>query len=168
MLLSVFTTVHVAISLLGILSGVFVVYGMISNRRLNGWTPTFLATTFLTSFTGFFFPFKGVTPGIVVGIISLAVLALAYVARYRRDLAGGWRPTYVISATVALYFNVFVLIVQLFEKVPALKTLAPTQSEPPFLVSQVVVMAFFIVAGIAAVKKFGKEKITNVTRLRAA
>jgi hypothetical protein len=167
MLLSAFTAIHVAISLLGILSGLVVVYGMISNKKLNGWTRIFLATTFLTSFTGFFFPFKGITPGIVVGIISLVVLAVAYEARYRRDLAGGWRTTYVVSATVALYFNVFVLIVQLFEKMPALNALAPTQSEPPFKVVQGAVLVLFIAAGIAAAKKFREVSAPRVTATRA-
>ncbi len=169
MLLSAYTAVHVAISLIGILSGLVVVYGMISNKRLNGWTWIFLVTTLLTNVTGFFFPFKGITPGIIVGILSLPVLAVAYVARYRRDLAGAWRPTYVVSAIVALYFNVFVLVVQLFEKVPALNALAPTQSEPPFKISQLVVLVLFIVGGFAALKRFAREKkATNVSRLRAA
>lgn len=158
MILSAFTFVHVAISLVGILSGLVVVSGMINGRRLDSWTRLFLATTILTSVTGFFFPFKGFTPGIAIGILSLIVLALAIVARYRHELAGGWRRTYVISAVIALYFNVFVLIVQLFEKVPALTALAPHQSEPPFVVAQVIVMALFLVAGVAAVKKFREER----------
>jgi len=161
MILSIFTFVHVGISLLGILSGLVVVFGMISGKRLDGWTRFFLSTTVLTSVTGFFFPFKGITPGDVVGILSLLVLALAILARYRRQLAGGWRQTYVISAVVALYFNVFVLVVQLFEKVPALTALAPKQSEPPFVVTQVVVMALFVALAIAAVKKF-REQISTL------
>ena len=148
------TLVHVAISLVAILSGVVVALGLLTARRLDGWTALFLVTTIATSVTGFFFPFKGFTPGDAVGIISLVVLAIAIFARYRRDLAGGWRRTYAISAVIALYLNVFVLIVQLFEKVPALHALAPTQKEPPFAISQVVVMALFIVLGIAAAKRF--------------
>lgn len=107
--------------------------------------------------TGFFFPFHGVTPGIVVGILSLILLAVAIVGRYRRHLAGGWRKTYVITSVIALYFNVLVLIVQLFEKVPSLHALAPKGSEPPFLVTQVIVMVIFIALGIAAVKGFREQ-----------
>jgi hypothetical protein len=116
-----------------------------------------LLTTVATSVTGFFFPFHGVTPGIVVGILSLILLAVAIVGRYRRHLAGGWRKTYVITSVIALYFNVLVLIVQLFEKVPSLHALAPKGSEPPFLVTQVIVMVIFIALGIAAVKGFREQ-----------
>ena len=169
MILSTFTFVHVAISVIGILSGLVVVFGMISGKSLGGWTRLFLVTTVLTSVTGFLFPFKGVTPGDVVGLLSLAVLALAITARYRRQLAGGWRRTYVISAVIALYLNVFVLIVQLFEKVPALEALAPKQSEPPFVVTQVTVMALFIVLGVLAVRKFREEAASVRTQsVRAA
>lgn len=108
------TLVHVAISLAGILSGLVVLFGLIGGKRLDGWTAVFLSTTIATSVTGFFFPFHGVTPGIVIGILSLIVLAIAVVARYQRQMAGGWRKTYVISSALALYFNVFVLVVQLF------------------------------------------------------
>lgn len=116
-----------------------------------------MLTTVATSVTGFFFPFHGVTPGIVVGILSLILLAVAIVGRYRRHLAGGWRKTYVITSVIALYFNVLVLIVQLFEKVPSLHALAPKGSEPPFLVTQVIVMVIFIALGIAAVKGFREQ-----------
>jgi len=170
MFLSTLTFVHVAISLIAILSGLVVVFGMLSGKRLDGWTGLFLATTVLTSVTGFFFPFKRFTPGDAVGILSLIVLAVAILARYRRQMAGGWRRTYVITSVIALYFNVFVLIVQLFEKLPALRALAPTQSEPPFAATQVAVMVLFIVAGIAAVKKFRGEQpaITGDRTARAA
>ena len=149
-----FTLVHVVLSLVGIGSGLIVMYGMLRGKRMDSGTALFLATTALTSVTGFFFPFHKVTPGIVVGIISLVVLAVAIVARYAKHLQGGWRSTYVITAAVALYLNVFVLVVQLFAKVPDLKALAPTQSEAPFVISQVVVMAIFVVWTIFAVKKF--------------
>src|SRR5713226_5570232 len=119
--MTTFTFVHVAISLVGILSGLVVVFGLLATKRLDGWTALFLVTTVLTSVTGFFFPFEGFKPSYVVGAISLVVLAIAILARYRRQLAGGWRRTYVISAVIALYLNVFVLVVQLFEKVPASK-----------------------------------------------
>ncbi|HET6180108.1 MAG TPA: hypothetical protein VFE61_24520 [Candidatus Sulfotelmatobacter sp.] len=148
------TLAHVVLSLVGIGSGMVVLYGMLRGKRMDSGTALFLATTVLTNVTGFFFPFHEITPGIVVGIISIALLAFAIVARYVRRLSGGWRSIYVITATIALYLNVFVLVVQLFEKVPDLKALAPTQKEPPFLVAQVVVMATFIVLGILAVKRF--------------
>jgi hypothetical protein len=152
--MTTFTFFHVVLSLAGILSGLVVVFGMISGKRLDGWTGLFLITTVATSVTGFMFPYHGFTPGIGVGIISLVVLAFAMLARYGRHLAGGWRRTYVITAVIALYLNVFVLVVQLFEKVPALHALAPKGSEPPFAVTQVVVMVIFIGFGIAAVKGF--------------
>jgi hypothetical protein len=149
------TFLHVVISLLGILSGIAVMWGLVTAQRLDGWTATFLATTVATSVTGFiFFPFNGVTPGIVIGIISLVVLAVAIVARYRFRLVGSWRWIYVVTAVTALYFNVFVLIVQSFMKVPALHDLAPTQSEPPFGIAQVLCLALFIAIGIAAVRRF--------------
>ena len=152
-----FTLVHVIISLIGIGSGLVVMIGLLTGRRLNGWTALFLASTVATSVTGFFFPFHGFTPAIAVGIISLFFLAVAIFARYGRRLAGAWRWIYVVTAIVALYLNVFVLIVQLFQKVPALKALAPTQSEPPFLVTQLFVLALFIVLTIAAAIKFRIE-----------
>jgi hypothetical protein len=148
------TFVHVVLSLVGILSGLVVVFGWLARKQLDVWTTLFLASTVATSVTGFFFPFHGFTPAIGVGIISLIVLAIAIVALYARHLAGAWRRTYVISAATALYFNVFVLVVQLFQKVPALKAAAPTQSEPPFRVTQLVVLAIFIVLTVLAAKRF--------------
>ena len=150
--MTTFTLIHVVISLIGILSGFVVVGGMIAARRLEGWTAVFLATTAATSITGFGFPFDHVLPSHIVGVISLVVLAAAILARYAGGLTGVSGPIYVVGAVVALYLNVFVLIVQAFRRVPALAALAPTQSEPPFLVAQLVVMAFFIVLGIAAVR----------------
>src|SRR5262249_5931284 len=135
--LQILTLAHVLISLAGIASG-FVVYGFLTGRRLECWTAIFLATTVLTSLTGFLFPIERVTPGIVIGIVSLVVLAIAIVARYRAHLAGRARAAYVVSAVIALYLNVLVLIVQSFQKVPTLKALAPTQSEPPFVVTQLI------------------------------
>ena len=152
-----FTLVHVVLSLVGIGSGLVVLYGMLRGKRMDNGTALFLATTVLTSVTGFFFPFHEVTPGIVVGIISILLLGVAIVARYVRRLSGGWRSIYVITATIALYLNGFVLVVQLFEKVPELKALAPTQKEPPFLVAQVLVMVIFVVLGILAVKGFKEQ-----------
>src|SRR6185503_16869847 len=126
--LKTFTDVHVAISLVAILSGLVVLFGLLTGRRLDHWTSFFLATTVLTSVTGFFFPFHGFTPAIGLGIISLIVLAVAIYARYPRQLAGAWRWIYVVAALIALYFNVSVGVVQSFEKIPALHALAPAQT----------------------------------------
>jgi hypothetical protein len=152
--LATFTLVHVAISLAGIVSGLIVVFGLIAGKRLDGWTMVFLATTVATSVTGFGFPFDHLLPSHIVGGLSLAVLALAIFARYGRHMAGAWRRLYVIGAVVALYFNVFVLVVQLFRRVPLLIALAPTQSEPPFQIVQGVALLVFIGLAIAALRKF--------------
>jgi hypothetical protein len=149
-----FTLVHVVISLVGIASGLVVLCGLLTSNRLEGWTALFLATTVLTSVTGFFFPADRLLPSHIVGIISLVVLLAAIVALYLYRLAGPWRWIYVTGALVALYLNVFVGIVQSFQKLSLLKPLAPTQSEPPFLVTQLVVMAAIIVLGIVAVRRF--------------
>ena len=151
---STFTLLHVLISLVGIGSGFIVLYGLLTGKRLDGWTAIFLVTTVLTSLTGFLFPFEHLLPSHVVGVISLVVLAVAILARYGMHLAGAWRGIYVVSAAVALYFNVFVLVVQAFMKMPALKALAPTQKEPPFVAAQLALMALFVVLTIFAVKKF--------------
>jgi hypothetical protein len=132
-------------------------FGLLVSKRLNRWTALFLLSTVATSVTGFFFPFHGVTPAIVVGLISLVVLGVAIFARYVRRLAGAWRWIYVVTAMLALYLNVFVLIVQLFQKVPALKTLAPTQSEPPFAVTQICALVLFVVLTIVAAIRFRVE-----------
>jgi hypothetical protein len=149
-----FTALHVVISLIGIVTGLIVLYGLLNAKRLDGWTAIFLVTTVLTSVTGFGFPFDHLLPSHKVGIISLILLAIAILARYALHLAGAWRWIYVVCATMALYLNVFVLVVQSFEKVPALKAMAPTQSEPPFVVAQVIVLVVFVVLGFFAVKKF--------------
>jgi hypothetical protein len=159
--MTTFTFVHVVISLVAIFSGLVTVFGMIAGKRLDGWTGLFLFMTVLTSVTGFMFPYHGFTPAIGVGILSLVALAMAIVARYRRHLVGGWRRTYVISAVIALYLNVFVLVVQLFEKVPVLHAMAPKGSEPPFLITQAIVMVIFVVLGILAAKKF-RDQMTRV------
>ena len=155
--LSTFTALHVLISLVGIASGFFVVFGLLTSRRLDGATAIFLIATGLTSVTGYFFPFKKVTPGDIVGAISLVVLALAIYARYSRHMEGRWRSAYVITGMMALYLNVFVLVVQLFEKVPVLHALAPTGSEPPFAIAQLIVLAIFIGLAAAAVRRFRVE-----------
>lgn len=152
--LHAFTQFHVALSLIGILSGLVVLLGMLGSKPLNAVTAAFLITTVLTSLTGFLFPYHGVTPGIVIGILSLIVLLLAILARYAFHYAGGWRATYVVTSVIALWFNVFVFIVQSFQNVPALHALAPTGTETPFKVSQLVVLITFIVLGVRAVRKF--------------
>lgn len=152
------TFVHVILSLIGILSGFVVMFELFTEKRLDSWTAIFLTTTAATSVTGFFFPFKGFTPADAFGILSLVVLPIAIFARYGRQLAGGWRRAYVITAMIALYLNVFVLVAQLFDKVPALKTLAPTKSEQPFKATQLVVLVLFVVLTIAAAKKFRAEQ----------
>jgi hypothetical protein len=154
MSLSTFTLVHVLISLAGIGAGIIVVYGMLTGKRLDGWTAIFLATTVLTSLTGYLFPVEHILPSHIVGAISLVALAVAIVARYALHLAGAWRWIYVVTSVVALYLNCFVAVVQSFLKVPALHTLAPTGKEPPFLVAQLALMALFIALGFFAVKKF--------------
>jgi len=126
--MTTFTFVHVVLSLVGIFSGFVVVFGLIAAKRLDIWTAVFLASTVATSVTGFLFPFEHFLPSHGVGILSLVVLAVAILARYAFHLAGAWRRIYAVSAVIALYLNVFVLIVQLFQKVPALETMAPTQS----------------------------------------
>ena len=151
---STFTLVHVVLSLIGIVCGIVVVVGMLSAKRLAGLTAVFLATTVLTSATGFLFPFTSFGPPQIIGALSLAVLAVAILALYVRRLAGFWRWVYVIGAMLALYLNCFVGVVQAFQKLPFLQSLAPTQSEPPFAIAQVAVMAIFIVLGIGAVRKF--------------
>ena len=154
MSIATFTLVHVVLSLVGIFAGTVVLFGMFSANRLDGWTALFLATTILTSVTGFFFPRDQLLPSHVLGILSLAVLAVTILALYVYRLARSWRWIYVAGAVMALYFNVFVAVVQAFQKLPFLEPLAPTQSEPPFLVAQGVVLALFVVFGIVAVRSF--------------
>src|SRR5271166_4009902 len=162
MSLSTFTLVHVLISLVGIASGLLVVYGMFRGKRFEGATAIFLVTTVLTSLTGFLFPVEHILPSHVLGVISLVALAVAIPARYTLHMAGAWRPIYVVCAVLALYLNVFVLVAQIFMKVPAAHALAPTQKEPPFLIAQLVVMAIFVVLGILAVKKFHVPPVAAV------
>jgi len=149
-----FTILHTAISLIAIASGLIVLAGMLRARRLPGWTAVFLVTTLLTSVTGFMFPINGLTPAIVFGLISIVILAIALAALYLKHLSGAWRWIYVTTALVALYLNVFVLIVQSFQKLPALQKLAPTQSEPPFLIAQAAALIAFLILGAMAARKF--------------
>ena len=159
MILHIYTIIHTLISLAGIFTGLVVLFGMLAGKCLDIWTKWFLITTVLTSVTGFFFPFHGFTPAYGVGAVSLLVLAIAIFARYPRQLAGNWRWIYVVTAVVALYFNVFVGVVQTFEKIPALKAIAPTQTEPPFKLTQLVVLALFVLLTIIATIRFRPEPI---------
>jgi hypothetical protein len=158
MSVAAFTTLHVLISLVGIVSGVVVLAAMLQGKAPAGWTALFLATTVLTSATGFLFPATGFTPAQGVGILSLIVLAVALLAFYGRHLAGAWRWLYVVTAVMALYFNCFVAVAQSFQKLPFLRALAPTQSEWPFQAAQLVVLAIFVVAGAFAIRRFHPER----------
>ena len=152
--LPTFTLIHVFISVIGVISGLVVLGGLAAGSRLEGWTALFLVTTTLTSVTGFGFAAAAVSPAQVVGGLSLVVLAACLAARYWMKLAGGWRTTYVVTAAAAIYLNVFVLVVQVFAKTPALAQLAPTQQEPPFALTQALVLALFVWLGWAAVRGF--------------
>jgi len=152
--LSTFTTIHVIISLIAIATGFVTVFGMLTGNRMARWTAIFLVMTVLTSVTGFGFPFDHFLPSHWVGVVSLVFLAVALFAVYVKHLAGAWRWIYVVSAVVALWFNVFVLIVQSFMKISVLKALAPTQSEPPFQIAQGAALVLFVVLAILAVRQF--------------
>ena len=154
MSLAAFTQLHVILSLIGIGVGIVVLFGMLGAKRLPGWTALFLATTVLTSATGFLFPFQQLLPSHIVGIISLVALAIALFALYVRRLAGSWRWIYVVTAVFSLYLNCFVGVVQAFLKQPFLKPLAPTQTEPPFVIAQAIVLLIFVVLGFLAVRAF--------------
>jgi len=159
MILQIYAVIHTLISLAAIFTGLVVVFAMLAGDRLDVWTKWFLVTAVATTITGFYFPFHGFTPAIGLGIISLPFLALTIFARHPKHLAGPWRWIYVIGAVICLYFNLFVLVVQLFEKIPALHAIAPTQTEPPFRITQLVVLAIFVVLAIAATIRFRIEPI---------
>ena len=154
MSLAAFTALHVAISLIAIASGFVVLIGMIGAKKLPGVTSLFLVTTILTSVTGFMFPYKGFTPAIGVGGLSLLVLIVALVARYPARLRGRWRGVWVITASLALYLNFFVLIVQSFMKIPSLHALAPTQTEGPFKIAQLCGLVLFAILTALAFYRF--------------
>ena len=151
MSIETFTLVHVLISLIGIATGLAFVFRVMAGNLNNPWSGVFLLTTIATSVTGFLFPFDKLLPSHILGILSLIVLALALLARYAFHNAGVWRKVYIIGCVVALYFNVFVLVVQSFQKVPTLASLAPTQSEPPFAIAQAIVLGLFVVFGFKSV-----------------
>jgi hypothetical protein len=140
--------------MVGIVTGFVVAYGLLAALRRDRWTAVFLATTAATTLTGFLFPSERFLPSHGVGIVSLAVLPIAIVARYRYRLTGPWRIVYVVAAMLSLYLNVFVLIAQAFQKVSALHTLAPTQSEAPFQIAQLLILVLFIVLTTIAILKF--------------
>jgi hypothetical protein len=152
--ITTFTLIHVVLSMVGIFAGLVVTGGLIAGRRLDGWTGLFLVTTVLTNVTGFGFPFTTLIASHVVGIVSLMILPVVIAARYWKHLAGGWRALYVVGTVTALYLNVFVLVVQLFRRLPALLVSAPKQNEPPFVVTQLLVLALFVWLGWAALKGF--------------
>lgn len=154
MSVATYTLLHVVISLIGIVTGFVVVLGLLRSRRPGLWTAIFLLATVLTSVTGFGFPFDRLLPSHWFGVISLVVLAIALLALYGFRLGGPWRWVYVTAAMIALYLNVFVGVVQAFQKLAFLQPLAPTQSEAPFLVAQVAVLAIFVLLGILAASRF--------------
>jgi hypothetical protein len=154
---SAFTLFHVVLSLVGIVAGIVVAAAMLGSKTANGWTALFLATTVLTSVTGFLFPTDQILPSHIVGVVSLLVLIIAIAAFYGYRLARSWRWIYVVSALVALYLNVFVLVAQAFQKVAVLNALAPTQSDPGFIVAQLIVLAIFVVLGVKVVRSFHPE-----------
>jgi len=159
MILRAYTIIHTLISLVAIFTGFVVLFGMLAGNRLDGWTKWFLITAVATTVTGFFFPSHGFTPAIGLGLISLPILAFTIYARYSRQLTGHWRWIYVVGAVLALYFNVFVAIVQAFQKVPALKAIAPTQTEPPFAITQLAALLLFFVFVIVAAIRFRPEPL---------
>jgi hypothetical protein len=156
---STYTFIHVLLSLVGIGSGFVVVSGFLAAKRLDGWTALFLTSTLATIVTGFGFPFDRLLPSHIVGIISLIVLAVAIPARYALHLSGAWRWIYVVGAVISLYLNVYVGIVQAFLKVPGLRTMGPTQSEPPFVLTQLIVMALVVMVAIIPAIRLRNEPI---------
>ena len=154
MSIETFTQLHVVISLIGIVTGVIALAGMLRSSRPGWVTHVFLITTALTTITGFLFPITAFTPALGTGIVSTLFLIPAFAALYAFRLAGAWRWIYAVTAIVALYLNCFVLVVQSFQKLPALAALAPTQSEPPFLIAQGVLLLAFLWLGYRAVKQF--------------
>jgi hypothetical protein len=152
--LAAFTLIHVALSLAGIIAGLVLAVGFTRGRLDEGWSVLFLSTTVATSVTGFGFPFVRVLPAHTVGVISLVVLAAAIYGRYGRQLAGRWSRIFALGSLVALYLNIFVLVAQLFRRIPQLHALAPTESEPPFFIAQVMVLAVFAWFGRSALRGF--------------
>ena len=154
MSISTFTILHVVISLIAILSGLVVLWGLLTANRTSSLTSLFLITTVLTTLTGFLFPITAFTPALGVGIVSTVVLVFTLAAIYVFRLRGPWRWIYVGGAVLSLYLNVFVLVVQSFQKVPALNAFAPTGAEPPFAIVQGIVLVAFILLGLISLRRF--------------
>jgi len=157
--ISTFVTLHVVISLIAIVAGIIVMFGMLGSNRMPGLTAIFLSTTILPSATGFVIPplvFEKFLPSHLFGFLSLGLLAIACFALYGKKLSGAWRWIYVVTALTSLYLNVFVLVIQSFLKVPALHALAPSvpPAEPPFAIAQGIVLVFFVVVIIGAVRRY--------------
>jgi hypothetical protein len=157
--ITTFTLIHTLISLIAITAGLVVMGGLMAERRLDGWIGLFLVTTALTSITGFGFPFAELIASHYIGILSLVILPPVIYARYRKHLLGPWRGVFVVGTALTLYFNFFVLVVQLFRRVPALLVSAPTQKEPPFVITQLLVLALFAILSVAAFRKFPAQLI---------
>jgi hypothetical protein len=150
-----FTWFHTILSLIMLVAGIVVIFGMISGRRRDGWTALYFVTAVLTSVTGFgFLPIDKLLPSHIVAIISLVLLAIAILARYALHLAGVWRWIFAVTVGITVYLDYFVLVVQLFLKVPGLHVLAPTQMEPPFAIAQGLVLLVFAALTILAAIKF--------------
>jgi hypothetical protein len=156
MSVSTFTLVHVVISLVGVASGFVVMFGLLGSDRMSGMTALFLTTTILTDVTGFMYPFTKLFPSHMIGMLSLPLLAIAVFAVYGQKLSGAWRWIYVVTAMLALYLNVFILVIQSFLEIPALRALAPNLplAQPPFIIAQVIVLACFAIAIVGAVRRF--------------
>jgi hypothetical protein len=159
MSLPTFTLLHVIISLIAIAAGLIVMFGLLGSKSMPGLTGVFLLFTILTNVTGLLFPFKELLPSYIIAGISLVLLAIACVALYGMNLKGVWRPVYVVTAMISLYFNVFVLVIQSFLKIPALAALAPAvppapPSGPVFAVVQGIVLVFFVVMTIGAWRRY--------------
>jgi hypothetical protein len=159
MSLEVFTLVHVMISIVGIGAGFGVLYGLLHSTWSGPWTAVFLLFTVLTNVTGLMFPVNGFLPSHAVAILSLVLLAIAIFALYVRHISGPWRAVYIVTAMLSLYLNVFVLVVQLFGKTPALHALAPNGNEAPFGITQALVLAAFVWLIYAAVKRFRRAGV---------
>lgn len=153
-----FTLIHVVVSIVGIVAGLVVVGGLMAGVRFDAWTGVYFVATVLTNITGFGFPFASLLPSHIVGGVSLVVLAVGIAARYWKQLKGAWRSIFIVTTVFALYLNVFVLFAQLFQKVPAMIALAPTQTAPAFVVTHLIIIALFVVLGRAAVKGFRTER----------
>jgi hypothetical protein len=161
------TLVHTVISIVAITAGLVVVGGLIAGVRIDGWTGIFLVTTALTSITGFFFPFTQLTPSQWIGIISLLILPFVIAARYWKHLRAVWRGIYVVGTVLVLYLNFFVLMVQLFRRIPALIVAAPKQTEPPFVLTQLLVLALFAWLGFAAFRRFRPQVVVTAKQATA-